>query len=225
MVNVGSTLIALKYKDGVMIGTDTQCSYGSMSEVKNFQKMDYLCSEGIYACSGEMSDFQNLQKHLDEKFEYDEIQNDGACFMHIRDYHNYVAGRSYNARTKSPCLVTTVMGGIDKRNGEVFLGYSNSHGLKIEQNWIATGFGNHFCTVLLDNEWRADLSADECKALIEKCLTVMFWRDKLGHDQIQIGNVTKEGSTIGQMYKLKTDKNLRFFHEMTNDHFRPLTIR
>ena len=57
MVNVGNTLIAMKYRDGVIIGTDTQCSYGNMRMHKKFQKMDYLADEGIYACSGEMSDF------------------------------------------------------------------------------------------------------------------------------------------------------------------------
>ena len=122
--------------------------------------------------------------------------------------------------------ITCVMGGIDKsRNNEVFLGYSNSHGLKIESDWLATGFGDYFCQVLLQNNWKADMSAEEAKALIEKCLEVMFWRDKAAHDQIQIGTVTTAGVNIGPMYKLGTNRNLAFFHEQTNDHFRPINIR
>ena len=93
MVNVGNTVIALKYRDGIMIGSDTLCSYGSMKANKEFQKMDYLADEGIYAASGEMSDFQNLQKDLNEKFEEDLIQNDGATFMHVKDYHNYIGAK------------------------------------------------------------------------------------------------------------------------------------
>ena len=157
--------------------------------------------------------------------EDDIIQNDGATFMHVRDYHNYVAGMQYQKRFRDPQLITTVMAGIDKRNGESFLGWSNSHGLKVETNWFASGFGNYFCTVLLDNNWRPDMSYEEAKELIEQCLTVMFWRDKLGHITIQIGNVTKGGSTISEMYDLQTNKDHKFFYEMTNDHFRPLTIR
>ena len=57
--------------------------------------MDLLAGEGIFAASGEMSDFQNLQKMLHEKFEADEIENDGATFMHTREYHNYVAAQAY----------------------------------------------------------------------------------------------------------------------------------
>ena len=95
MVNVGNTIIALKCRDGVMIGADTQVSYGSMRAGKEFQKMDYLADEGIFAASGEMSDFQNLQKMLHEKFEEDAIENDGATFMHTKEYHNFVASKQY----------------------------------------------------------------------------------------------------------------------------------
>ena len=69
------------------------------------------------------------------------------------------------------------------------------------------------------------MSGEEAKALIEECLKVMFWRDKAGHDQLQIGTVTKEGATIHPIYRLQTNRNLKFFHEMTNDHFRPINIR
>ena len=109
--------------------------------------MDKLGEEGIFACSGEMSDFQNLQKMLKEKYEEDSIENDGVCFLHTKDYHNYVARLQYNKRMKNdPMLITVVMAGIDKTKGnEVFLGTSNSHGMKIEENWVATGIGNYFC--------------------------------------------------------------------------------
>ena len=105
-------------------------------------------------------------------------------------------------------LITTVVAGIDKRTKESFLGWSNFHGLKIECDWLATGFGNYFCTTLLDNEWKPDMSAEEAKALIERCLDVMFWRDKKGHDMVQLATVTQAGSNIGEMYKLKTERNL-----------------
>ena len=109
--------------------------------------MDKLGEEGIFACSGEMSDFQNLQKMLKEKYEEDSIENDGVCFLHTKDYHNYVARLQYNKRMKNdPMLITVVMAGIGKTKGnEVFLGTSNSHGMKIEENWVATGIGNYFC--------------------------------------------------------------------------------
>jgi len=64
-VNVGSSIMALKYKDGVMIAADTAISYGGMCSVKDAIRIHKLNDEVAYASSGEMADFQNLKKLLD----------------------------------------------------------------------------------------------------------------------------------------------------------------
>jgi 20S proteasome subunit beta 7 len=56
-VNIGSSVMALKYKDGVMIAADTAVSYGSMKKTKLAQRIAKLSEETAIACSGEMSDF------------------------------------------------------------------------------------------------------------------------------------------------------------------------
>ena len=59
-VNVGSSVLALKYKDGVMIAADTAISYGGMRKEKDARRIVKLNDECVYASSGEMADFQNL---------------------------------------------------------------------------------------------------------------------------------------------------------------------
>ena len=73
MTNVGTSVIALKYKDGVMVAADVQVGYGSWLKHKDFKRMAPIGEESILACSGEMSDFQNLVKMLDAKYEEDFI--------------------------------------------------------------------------------------------------------------------------------------------------------
>ena len=51
-----------------MVAADTSCTYGSMMKHKDFRRMSALGEEGIFACSGEMSDFQNLQKEFTKKY-------------------------------------------------------------------------------------------------------------------------------------------------------------
>ena len=132
-VNAGTSVFALRYKDGIMIGADTGITYGSMRKHKNTSRMAELGEEGIFACSGEMSDFQNFEKTLKTKYEEDLIENDGACFLHPKDYFNWIARTQYQKRLKSdPLFVTVVVGGINKKTNEVFLGSSDYHGTKIE---------------------------------------------------------------------------------------------
>lgn len=56
-VNIGSSVIGLKYKDGVMIATDTAVTYGSMKHYKGVQRIAKINEETVLASGGEMSDF------------------------------------------------------------------------------------------------------------------------------------------------------------------------
>ena len=53
----GTSVIACKYRDGIMIGADTIVTIGGTAKAKDFSRMSVLGDEGIFACSGEMSDF------------------------------------------------------------------------------------------------------------------------------------------------------------------------
>ena len=82
VVNAGTSVFALKYKDGIMFAADTSITYGSMMKHKKAQRIATVGEESLFACSGEMADFQNLKKKLEDKYEEDLIENDGACFFH-----------------------------------------------------------------------------------------------------------------------------------------------
>lgn len=56
-VNIGSSVIAMKYKDGVIIAADCAISYGSLQYVKNASRIEKIDSWSAFAASGEMSDF------------------------------------------------------------------------------------------------------------------------------------------------------------------------
>lgn len=139
-VNVGTSVMALKYKDGVMIGADTNITYGSMMKIKDARRIEKLNDECIFAASGEMADFQDLIKQLRRKAEDDEIAQDGATFMRPRDYYNFIGAQNYQRRLKmNPLWCTTIVAGVNKDNGEVFLGSSDLYGTKIEQDFLLSG--------------------------------------------------------------------------------------
>ena len=56
-VNVGSSVMAIKYRDGVMIAADTAVAYGSMKKTKHALRIYKMSEECAMASSGEMSDF------------------------------------------------------------------------------------------------------------------------------------------------------------------------
>jgi len=68
-VNVGTSVMGIKFKDGVILAADTAISYGGMKNVKDARRIVKLSDECAFACSGEMADAQNLTKLLKHKQE------------------------------------------------------------------------------------------------------------------------------------------------------------
>ena len=68
VVNAGTSIIAMKYKDGVMIGADTALNYGQgLRKSQDFSRIAAISDECLFACSGEMADFQQLKKTLQDR--------------------------------------------------------------------------------------------------------------------------------------------------------------
>jgi 20S proteasome subunit beta 7 len=143
-VTVGTSVMGIKYKDGVIIAADTAVAYGSMKKTKKAQRMAKLSTDSAIACSGEMSDFQELLKIFREKHELDVIENDGTTFLKPRDYFNYLSRVNYQRRLKmDPLWNGSIIGGVTK--GEVFLGMVDLYGTKVEGNFLLTGLAAHYC--------------------------------------------------------------------------------
>ena len=54
---MGSGIVALKYKDGVVLCSDTQCCYGGFAKYRNVKRIEKLNDNVMFASSGEFSDF------------------------------------------------------------------------------------------------------------------------------------------------------------------------
>ena len=224
-VNVGTSVMAVKYRDGVMVAADTSITYGSMCKVKDARRIVKLNDECVMACSGEMADAQDLEKQLRQKVEEDEIAQDGATFMRPLDYFNFVARQNYQRRLKmNPLWCSTVVGGVDKETGEPFLGVSDLYGTKLQEDFVLTGLGNYFCQVIMQNRRRDDMSEQEARELILDCMKVMFYRDKKAHDKVQISTITKAGVTMHEPIDCPTQLNQNFYVTQTNELFRPMRV-
>eukprot|EP00997_Jenningsia_sp_PLL12_P006810 NODE_3383_length_780_cov_98.983584_g2826_i0.p2 GENE.NODE_3383_length_780_cov_98.983584_g2826_i0~~NODE_3383_length_780_cov_98.983584_g2826_i0.p2 ORF type:complete len:107 (+),score=10.07 NODE_3383_length_780_cov_98.983584_g2826_i0:46-366(+) len=90
-VNVAGAVMAVKFKDGVLLSTDTLVTYGSMRAYRDQPRFINVNNETVAVSSGEASDYQEIKKLFEEKQEFDEIANDGAQFYKPKDYWNYLS--------------------------------------------------------------------------------------------------------------------------------------
>nr|XP_004308730.2 PREDICTED: proteasome subunit beta type-4-like [Fragaria vesca subsp. vesca] len=205
----GTSVVALKYKDGVLMAADMGGSYGSTLRYKSIERMKPIGKHSLIGASGEISDFQEVLRYLDELTMQDNMCDDGNS-LGPKEIHSYLSSVMYNRRNKfDPLWNSFVLAGVKKKPGvddkrETYLGLVTMIGVNFEDDHVATGFGNHLARPILRDEWREDLSFEEGVKLLEKCMRVLLYRDRSAVNKLQIANITEKGLTISQPYSLKT---------------------
>lgn len=61
----GTSVLALKFKDGVMLAADNLASYGSLARFKDVERLKAVGEYTVIGAGGDMSDFQHLEKTLE----------------------------------------------------------------------------------------------------------------------------------------------------------------
>ncbi|XP_011026587.1 PREDICTED: proteasome subunit beta type-4-like [Populus euphratica] len=209
----GSSVVALKYKDGILMAADMGGSYGSTLRYKSVERIKPVGKHSLIGASGEISDFQEIMRYLDEQVLNDNMWDDGNS-LGPKEIHSYLTRVMYNRRNKfDPLWNTLLLGGVKK--GQKFLGMVTMIGVNFEENHVATGFGNHMAQPILRSEWHENLTFEEGVTLLEKCMRVLLYRDRSAVNKFQIAKITEEGVTISQPYALKTFWGFKAFENPT----------
>ncbi|XP_074319579.1 proteasome subunit beta type-4-like [Silene latifolia] len=198
----GTSIIGIKYKDGILIAADMGGSYGSTLRYKSVERLKAIGKHSLLGASGEISDFQELLRYLDDLTLQDNMWDDGNS-LGPKEIHSYLTRVMYNRRNKfNPLWNSLVLGGV--KNGEKYLGTVNMIGVHYQDNHVATGFGNHLAVPILRDEWKEDLSFEDGVRLLEKCMRVLLYRDRSAVNKLQIAKITEGDVSISPPYSLKT---------------------
>merc|ERR1719436_475102 len=172
----GATVIGIKYNGGVLVAADTLASYGSQARYKDVCRLKKVGNYTLLGASGELSDFQYLGDLLEELDEEDFLHEDG-CSMGPHEYASYIGRVMYNRRSKMNPLYNQFVICGKKKDGAAKLTFVDHQGTAFDEDYIATGFGTYLAMPILRNEFRPDLTFEEAKALVIKCLQLCFYRD------------------------------------------------
>ncbi|KAL8139704.1 hypothetical protein V2J09_005729 [Rumex salicifolius] len=145
----GTSVIGIKYKDGILIAADMGvfvvilfrtlfmlCRFfGSTLPYKSVKRLKPIGKHSLLGASGEISDFQEILKYLDELILYDNMWDDGNS-LGPKEVHSYLTRVMYNRRNKfNPLWNSLVLGGI--KNGQKYLGTVSMIGVHYEDDHIA----------------------------------------------------------------------------------------
>ncbi|CAI6002639.1 unnamed protein product [Closterium sp. NIES-64] len=185
----GASVLAMKYKDGIIMAADTMGAYGRTMRYKSVERMQQVAPHTVMGAGGEISDFHFILSLYEELLTNDYAFDDGHV-LSTREVFNYMTRVMYNRRNRfDPLWNSIVIGGLDK--GEPFLGSVTMIGVHFTDDHIATGFGSHMVRPLFRNEHRNDMSEEEAVKLLEKGLRVLYARDSSALNKFQVGGMVK----------------------------------
>ncbi|CAO3656803.1 unnamed protein product [Mucor hiemalis] len=207
----GTSVLAFKYKDGIMMAADMLGSYGSLARFRDIKRLYPVGESTIVGCSGDISDYQYIQHFWIPSCKYMlEVKEHCADDGHVLGtphIYEYLWRVMYNRRSKfNPLWNSLVVGGIEK--GERFLGYVDLRGTTYQSTTIATGFGAHLAQPILRKrvEGREDeLTEEEAIEIMNECLRVLFYRDARSMNKFQRAKITEAGLEICEPYSLDTE--------------------
>ncbi|KAI0776877.1 proteasome endopeptidase complex beta subunit [Trametes elegans] len=201
----GTSVLAIMYKDGIMMAADNLASYGSLARFKDIQRLHPVGTSTVVGASGDMSDFQAIQSMLDE-IVTDEFTHQDGHDLGPAEVHEYLSRVMYARRSKiNPLWNSLLVGGF--RDGKRFLGYVDLLGTTYSSPSIATGYGAYIAVPLLraavDGK-QDSLTEEEARTLLHDCMRVLFYRDARSLDKYQLATVTAQGVSISDQIQLET---------------------
>ncbi|KAI0294101.1 proteasome endopeptidase complex beta subunit [Multifurca ochricompacta] len=202
----GTSVLAIKYKDGIMMAADNLASYGSLARFKGVQRLHPIGDYTVVGASGDMSDFQYLQHVLDGLVISEEINAQDGHTLGPAEIHEYLSQVMYSRRSKmNPLWNSLLVGGV--KDGQRFLAYVDLLGVTYFASTLATGYGAYIAQPLLRKavEGRENtLTEPEARGILEEALRVLFYRDARSINQYQIATITANGVDISGSLKLET---------------------
>ncbi|KAL8693331.1 MAG: hypothetical protein Q9218_001810 [Villophora microphyllina] len=203
----GTSVLAVKFKDGVVIAADNLASYGSLARFTDVKRLRTFNRRTVVGFGGDVSDMQYLDRLL-LSLDIDENYNSSGHDLNARNLHTYLAKVMYKRRSDiNPLWNQLLVAGLDGED-EPFLSSVDLLGTTFTSPTLATGFGAHLAQPLLrkvvDDETNVkSVTREQAVNAVKECMKVLFYRDARSLDKYSIAVVTKEAGV-----ELKEDEQL-----------------
>jgi len=196
----GTTIVAIRFKDGVLIASDKQTTVGMMVYHNKAQKLHQITDNILIGAAGLVGDIQALVKILQAnlKLKYLRSKNEptaeeAASFLSsLMNYYKWF-----------PFFTEVIVVGKDNDDYNIY-SIDEAGGLEKFDNFTSTGSGMVFALGVLETEYKENMSEEEARELAKKAILAAIKRDLGSGYGIEIWTLTKEGLKK-ELYQVKEE--------------------
>jgi 20S proteasome alpha/beta subunit len=189
----GACGVAIRCKNGVVLGNDTRSTWGYTVDNKNVAKIFPLTADGRIAmtCYGLIGDFQALSRIMQAQANIYELRE--GYKISVQAMGKTVANYLYQ-RKMAPLYVMIVIAGVDE-DGEGHVYTLDAGGSLTEDDYGLAGDSMYFASGLLEAEFKPNLTIKKGVELMKKVIKNAVVRDAMIGSGMDIMTITKDGVT------------------------------
>ncbi|MFX0040204.1 MAG: proteasome subunit beta [Promethearchaeota archaeon] len=185
----GAVGVAIKCKDGVVLGNDRRATWGYTITNKSTQKVFKITDYIGLTCYGLIGDFQILVRILRAQANLYELE--AGERISTKSMGKMVSNYLYS-RKMAPLYTNLVIAGMDKDGPKLYT--LDALGSLMEDDYGTAGTGMLLSIGILEAEYKKDMTITAGEKLVEKAIRNSISRDAMTGNGIDLLTITKDGA-------------------------------
>ncbi|MFW9826206.1 MAG: proteasome subunit beta [Candidatus Thorarchaeota archaeon] len=185
----GAVGVAIKCKDGVVLGNDRRATWGYTVTNKSTQKVFKITDYIGLTCYGLIGDFQILVRILRAQANLYELE--AGERINTKSMGKLVSNYLYS-RKMAPLYTNLVIAGMDKDGPKLYT--LDAIGSLMEDDYGTAGTGMLLSIGILEAEYKKDMTVAQGEKLVEKAIRNSISRDAMTGNGIDIIVISADGA-------------------------------
>lgn len=185
----GAASVAVKCKDGVVLGSDRRAIWGYTVTNKSTKKVFAVTNYIGIACYGLIGDFQMITKILRAQANLYKLETTKR--ISTKSLAKMLSNYLYS-RKMAPFYTNLVIAGMDTDGPKLYT--LDAIGSLIPEDYGAAGTGMLLSMGILEAEYSSDITVEQGLKLVEKVIRNAIKRDAMSGNGLDLILITKDGT-------------------------------
>ena len=169
-----TTIVGIRTKEGVVLGSDRRASKGFFIGSKITQKITKIDDTLAVAIAGQLSDADYMVKLV--KAERNLIELRRGFPVTVKESARLIANQAYTGlKNYQPYFVELLVGGVDQEGGQIFV--ADMSGAITSEEFASAGSGSPIAYGVLESIYHKDMTNEQAKEIVTKAVAAAMERD------------------------------------------------
>lgn len=169
-----TTIVGIKTKEGVVLGSDKRASKGFFIGSKITQKITKVDDTLAVAIAGQLSDAEYLVKVAKAERRLTELRR--GFPLSVKESTRLIANLAYSGlKNYQPYFVELLVGGVDGEGGHVYV--ADMSGAITGEEFAASGSGAPIAYGVLESRYNNQISNEQAQEIATKAVAAAMERD------------------------------------------------